>query len=292
MANAVCPRAFAPCARAEGGKCALGEADSRTCFCWQFSEEGKEWRWPTFEQPSSTKATTCGSSGARASSQRKSKAYELKVDSDDSDAYEVKVDSDDSDEDKVELEPVKIVLDPPLDPAQWSAQDLAYSLRHEGLEVRGDVVTDEFDKEQTGRELIENGRDTLWLKDCLLRERRFANKEEKDIAVNELKRVVGSLIQKHTLASLGKGKFRSSVAKCISESDLSLDAEPFDRRGFSKSQHSVQLSMHFGADLCEFFLTGAACPPSSEGTMKGALSRSKYRSSRKGAWGCLKTPQA
>ena len=194
--------------------------------------------------------------------------------------------------DKVELEPVKIVLDPPLDPAQWSAQDLAYSLRHEGLEVRGDVVTDEFDKEQTGRELIENGRDTLWLKDCLLRERRFANKEEKDIAVNELKRVVGSLIQKHTLASLGKGKFRSSVAKCISESDLSLDAEPFDRRGFSKSQHSVQLSMHFGADLCEFFLTGAACPPSSEGTMKGALSRSKYRSSRKGAWGCLKTPQA
>jgi hypothetical protein len=27
------------------------EADSRACFCWQFSEEGTEWRWPTFEQP-------------------------------------------------------------------------------------------------------------------------------------------------------------------------------------------------------------------------------------------------
>ena len=86
MANAVCPCAFAPCARAEGGKCALGEADSRTCFCWQFSEEGKEWRWPTFEQPSSTKAT-CGSSGARASSKRKSKAYELKEDSEDEDLF-------------------------------------------------------------------------------------------------------------------------------------------------------------------------------------------------------------
>ena len=58
------------------------EADSRACFCWQFSEEGTEWRWPTFEQPSSTKAT-CGSSGARASSKRKSKAYELKEDSED-----------------------------------------------------------------------------------------------------------------------------------------------------------------------------------------------------------------
>ena len=86
MANAVCPCAFAPCARAEGGKCALGEADSRTCFCWQFSEEGKEWRWPTFEQPSATKAT-CGSSGARASSKRKSKAYELKEDSEDEDLF-------------------------------------------------------------------------------------------------------------------------------------------------------------------------------------------------------------
>ena len=95
---------------------------------------------------------------------------------------------------------------------------------------------DEFDKKQTGRELIEE-KDNLWvlLKECLFRYKKFENKEEKDTAIRELKRVAGSLMQKHTLANLGKGKFRSLVAKCISESDLSLEVEPFARFRFSRT---------------------------------------------------------
>ena len=55
-------------------------------------------------------------------------------------------DSDQEDEPqsgKIEFGPISIVLEPPLDPAHWSAYDVAYSLKEEGLAIcgSGDFVT-------------------------------------------------------------------------------------------------------------------------------------------------------
>ena len=40
----------------------------------------------------------------------------------------------------------------------------------------------------------------------------------------------------HTLAGLGKGKYRSAVAKCISEAELGLEAKAFDTGVFGDLQ--------------------------------------------------------
>lgn len=137
--------------------------------------------------------------------------------------------------DSLTCEPSMVQLDLPLDPAQWQARDLALSLRREGFSVVGDVVKDEFNAELSGEDLIASG-ENMWvtLKDCLLRGTSFSNREEKDAAHIRLKAAAKSLMEKHTLASLGKGKFKSSVARCISESDLNVEAEPFDRGGQSE----------------------------------------------------------
>ena len=175
--------------------------------------------------------------------------------------YSLRPESDNVDS-SLKCEPSMIQLDLPLDPAQWQARDLALSLRREGFSVVGDVVKDEFDVELSGEDLIASG-ENMWvtLKDCLLRGTSFSNREEKDSAHNRLKAAAKSLMEKHTLASLGKGKFRSSVAKCISETDLNVEAEPFDRGGQSeifRGHHSgtvvaikVPLFQNRGLRVCD-----------------------------------------
>ena len=95
------------------------------------------------------------------------------------------------------------------------------------------------------------------MKECLFRYKKFENKEEKDTAIRELKRVAGSLMQKHTLANLGKGKFRSLVAKCISESDLSLEVESLLPGSDSQERQLycdlTSTSIVQGTHFCEFF---------------------------------------
>jgi len=110
----------------------------------------------------------------------------------------------------------------PLDPSSWNPQDLAESIRLSGVEVPGNVpdnvLKDEFGVAVSGNDLVVRGKDILI--ECLLHHQKFSNRQEKDHASAWLKQVADGIIQKCTLAKLGKGKFKSSVAKCISESDL------------------------------------------------------------------------
>ena len=135
-------------------------------------------------------------------------------------------------------DPSTIHLDLPLDPAAWTSQDLAQRLRLDGLlaSTANDVVKDEFDAEIDGKDLIQRGPQTAWsrLKDGLFLGRRFSNQKEKDDAEARIRGFAKLLFEKHTLAGLGKGKYRSSVAKSISESDLNLEANSFDTGGYSE----------------------------------------------------------
>jgi serine/threonine protein kinase len=73
------------------------------------------------------------------------------------------------------------------------------------------------------------------LRDCRAQGRRFPDKAAKDLFEGRIKEYVKSLNERHTIFGLGKGKFQSSVAKCISETDdLVLDPEPFDQGGTAK----------------------------------------------------------
>jgi hypothetical protein len=97
----------------------------------------------------------------------------------------------------------------------------------------GDVLKDEFGAELSGRHLIGTVDEKYeTLRDCLLHDRRFADREEKALCYGRIKEYVKSLNEKHTIFGLGKGRFKSSVAKCISETDdLVLDPEPFNKGG-------------------------------------------------------------
>ena len=110
----------------------------------------------------------------------------------------------------------------PLDPSSWDPQDLAESIRLSSVEVPGDfpnnVLKDEFGDAVSGKDLVVRGKDILI--ECLLHHQKFSNRQEKDHASAWLKQVADGIIEKNTLAKLGKGKFKSSVAKCISEGDL------------------------------------------------------------------------
>ena len=106
----------------------------------------------------------------------------------------------------------------PLDPSSWEPQDLAESIRCSGVEVPDDVLTDVFGDAVSGKDIVARGKDILI--ECLLRKKEFANRSEMDNAHAQLKQVADDIVQICTLAKLGKGKFKSSVAKCISEGDL------------------------------------------------------------------------
>ena len=98
------------------------------------------------------------------------------------------------------------------------------------------VVKDEFDAEIDGKDLIERGPQLAWsrLKDGLFLGRRFSNQKEKDEAENRIRGFTKQLFEKHTLAGLGKGRYQSSVAKSISESDLNIEPDPLDTGGYSE----------------------------------------------------------
>ena len=111
----------------------------------------------------------------------------------------------------------------PLDPSSWEPQDLAESIRLSGVEVPDDVLKDEFGAQVSGKDLVESsarGKALILLIECLLQNRKFTNRQEKDDTHAKLKQVADDINEICTLAKLGKGKFKSSVAKCISESDL------------------------------------------------------------------------
>lgn len=129
-----------------------------------------------------------------------------------------------------------IHIDVPLDPAGWTSQDLAESLRRHGIAVPGSVVKDEFDTEISGKELIDVGQEGLLitLKDCVLRDRRFANRQEKEDEIGQLKKFADLLMERHMHASLGKGKYKSLLGRCISECNLSMERKPFDKGGNSE----------------------------------------------------------
>jgi hypothetical protein len=138
---------------------------------------------------------------------------------------------------KLKCEPSTIHLGFPLDPAAWTSQDLAQSLCMDGL-LAGTTIEplkDEFDAEIDGK-VIQRGIERAWtkLKDSLFFGRRFSNDQEKDAGEEHIQKFAKSLFERHTLAGLGKGEYRSDVAKCISEFDLNLDPFSFDTGGYSE----------------------------------------------------------
>ena len=141
---------------------------------------------------------------------------------------------------ELSCEPSTIHLDLPLDPAAWTSQDLAQSLRLDGLLASTSIepLKDEFDAEIDGKVLIQRGvqegRITSMLRDSLFLGRRFSNRQEKDAEEASIQKYAKSLFERHTLAGLGKGKYRSSVAKSISEFDLNLEPVCFDTGGCSE----------------------------------------------------------
>jgi len=139
---------------------------------------------------------------------------------------------------ELSCEPSTIHLDVPLDPAAWTSQDLAQSLRLEGLlaSTSTEPLKDEFDAEIDGKVLVQRGAQTGWilLRDSLFSGRRFSNRQEKDSEEAHIQKFAKSLFERHTLAGLGKGKYRSSVAKSISEFDLNLEPVCFDTGGCSE----------------------------------------------------------
>jgi hypothetical protein len=139
---------------------------------------------------------------------------------------------------ELSCEPSTIKLDLPLDPAGWTSQDLAQSLRLGGLLASASIepLKDEFDAEIDGKVLVQRGAQTGWimLRDSLFIGRRFSNRQEKDSEEAHIQKFAKSLFEMNTLAGLGKGKYRSSVAKSISESDLNLEPVSFDTGGYSE----------------------------------------------------------
>ena len=131
-----------------------------------------------------------------------------------------------TDECVLSCEPSTIHLDLPLDPVAWTSQDLAQSLRLDGLLASTSIepLKDEFDAEIDGKVLVQRGAQTGWilLMHSLFLRRRFSDRQEKDSEEAHIQKFAKSLFERHTLAGLGKGKYRSSVAKSISESDLNL----------------------------------------------------------------------
>ena len=127
---------------------------------------------------------------------------------------------------ELKCEPSTIHLDLPLDPAAWTSQDLAQSLRVHGLlpSTATEPLKDEFNEEIDGKVLVQRGAQTGWilLMHSLFLRRRFSDRQEKDSEEAHIQKFAKSLFERHTLAGLGKGKYRSSVAKSISESDLNL----------------------------------------------------------------------
>jgi hypothetical protein len=49
-----------------------------------------------------------------------------------------------------------------------------------------------------------------------------------------IKKFADSLRESHILAQLGRGEFKNSVARCNSEGDLNIEADPFDSSGTSE----------------------------------------------------------
>ena len=145
---------------------------------------------------------------------------------------------------ELSCDPSTIHLDLPLDPAEWTSQELAQCLRLDGLltsrsskrSTADDVVKDKFNKEIDGKELIQRGPQRAWskLKDGLFSGFRFSDQKEEDEAEDRIQWFVKQFFEKHTLAGLGKGKYQSSVAKSISESDLNVEPDPFDTGGYSE----------------------------------------------------------
>ena len=139
---------------------------------------------------------------------------------------------------ELKCEPSTIHLDLPLDPAAWTSQDLAQNLRVHGLLpcTATEPLKDEFDAEIDGKVLIQRGTEKAWtmLKDSLFIGRRFSNRQEKDAAEEHIQKFAKSLFERHTLAGLGTGKYRSDVAKSISEFDLNLEPVSFDTGGYSE----------------------------------------------------------
>ena len=143
-----------------------------------------------------------------------------------------------SDDGELSCEPSTVYLDLPLDPAAWTGRDLAESLRLDGLlaDAESEVLKDEFDTEISGKDLIQRGPSTAWgrLKDGLFLGRRFANQQAKDDEETRIQTFAAKVFERHTLAGLGKGKYQSAVAKCISEADLGLAPNAFDTGGYSE----------------------------------------------------------
>ena len=148
-----------------------------------------------------------------------------------------------SDEREMTCEPSTIHLDLPLDPAAWTSQELAQSLRLDGLlaSAANEVLKDNFDAEIDGKDLIQRGPAKAWsrLKDGLIKGglflgRPLKNQQEQDDAETQIQAFADALFERHTLAGLGKGRYKSSVAKTIPESDLNLEPNSFDTGGNSK----------------------------------------------------------
>jgi len=116
--------------------------------------------------------------------------------------------------------PKTIHLDFPLDPKSWSSQDLAKSIQLGGWEVPGDVLIDKFGAVVNGKDLVESRDPVKLLEKCLLYNKNFANLQEEEDAETQIKQIADGVMEKYQLANLGKGNFQSSVAKCVSESDL------------------------------------------------------------------------
>ena len=139
---------------------------------------------------------------------------------------------------ELSCDPSTIHLDLPLDPAAWTSQELTQCLCLDGLlaNTADVVVKDEFDVEIDGKDLIQRGPQTAWsrLKDGLFLGRRFSNQKEKDDAEAQIRGFTKQFFEKSKYAGLGKGKYWCSVAKCISESDLNIESDPFDKGGYSE----------------------------------------------------------
>ncbi len=141
---------------------------------------------------------------------------------------------------ELNCEPNTIHLDLPLDPAAWTSQDLAQNLRLGGLlaskSIEPQPLKDEFDAEIDGKVLIQRGEQEgrIMLRDSLFHGREFSNRVEKDAESASIQKYAKFLFQRHTEACLGKGKYRSSVAQSISESDLNLEPKAFDNGGYSE----------------------------------------------------------
>jgi len=145
--------------------------------------------------------------------------------------------------------PKTIHLDFPLDPKSWSSQDLAKSIQYGGWEMPGDVLKDNFGAVVNGKDLVESRDPVKLLEKCLLCIKKFANKEEEEDAETQVKQIADGVMQKYQIANLGKGNFQSSVAKCMSESDLGCVRLA---RSCVCALHSLSVYLSACASVCLF----------------------------------------